>query len=106
MTTIRTLAISFVLATAALSASAQSQPAASASMPMSGNAMPMMDNAMPHDCGKAIAKHDHGADRGTPSMQAKAAPCGPIAGAPTPAAAASAAKKQPRHDHAKFHKNS
>ena len=99
MTTIHTLAISFVLATAALSASAQSQPAASASMPMSGN-------AMPHDCGKAIAKHDHGADRGTPSMQAKAAPCEPIAGAPTPAAAASAVKKQPRHDHAKFHKNS
>lgn len=55
MTTIRTLFVSAFLASAALAASAQTQPAASASVPM-GGAM------MSHDCAKPMAKHDHGAD--------------------------------------------
>jgi hypothetical protein len=56
MTTIRTLFVPPLLASAALAASAQTQPAASASMPM-GGAM------MAHDYAKPMAKHDHGVDK-------------------------------------------
>ena len=56
MTTIRTLFVSALFASAALAATAQTQPAASASMPM-GGAM------VSHDCAKPMAKHDHGAEK-------------------------------------------
>jgi hypothetical protein len=99
MSTIRTLLASFLFASAALSASAQTQPAAGASAPM-GGAM------MSQDCAKPMAKHDHGADKGMPRPTAKAEPCMGDAGATAPAASASAPKKQPNHDHSKFHKTS
>lgn len=94
MTTIRTLFVCALFASAALAASAQTQPAASASMPM-GGAMTS------HDCAKPMAKHDHGAEKGTPRPMAKSGPC--VAGAPAtaPKAAASTAqtKKLPKHNH-------
>lgn len=99
MSTIRTLSAAFILATLALTAIAQTPPAAGASMPMmGGEAM-----AMPHDCAKGMAKHDHGAERGSP--RPKSADCGPAGAAAAPEAAASGAKAKQRHDHSKFHKN-
>ncbi|MEI2677427.1 MAG: hypothetical protein V9G29_05930 [Burkholderiaceae bacterium] len=94
MTTIRTLFVSALFASAALAASAQTQPAASASMPMGGG-------MMAHDCAKPMAKHDHGAERGTPRSTAKSGPCMAAAAAMAPEAAASAApaKKLPKHNH-------
>lgn len=98
MSTIRTLSAAFFLATMALTASAQTTPAAGGSMPMGGEAM-----AMPHDCKMGIAKHDHGAERGSP--RAKSADCGSTAATASPDAAASGAKSNQKHDHSKFHKN-
>jgi len=94
MTAIRTLFVSVLFASAALAASAQTQPAASASMPM-GGAM------MSHDCAKPMAKHDHGADKGTPRATAKSGPCmaGAAATAPEAAASTAPAKKLPKHNH-------
>ncbi len=94
MTTIHSLFVSALFASAALAASAQTPPAASASMPM-GGAM------MSHDCAKPMAKHDHGAEKGTPRSTAKSGPCMAGAGATAPDAAASAApaKKLPKHNH-------
>jgi len=68
MTTIRTLFVSALFASAALAASAQTQAAASASMPMVG-AM------VSHDCAKPMAKHDHAAEKGMPRPMAKSSPC-------------------------------
>lgn len=99
MTTIRTLSAAFFLAAVALTASAQTPPADGASMPMMGGEA----KAMPHDCAKGVAKHDHGAERGSP--RAKSADCGPASAAAAPEAAASGAKAKKPHDHAKFHKN-
>jgi hypothetical protein len=94
MSTIRTLFVSALFASAALAASAQTPPAAGASMPM-GCAM------MSHDCAKPMAKHDHGAERGTPRSASKSAPCaaGMAAMAPEGAASAAPAKKLPKHNH-------
>ena len=94
MTTIRTLFVSALFATAALSASAQTQPAAGSSMPMSG-AMATQD------CAKPMAKHDHGAEKGTPRPMAKSGPCvaGAAARAPEGAASTAQAKKVPKHNH-------
>ncbi len=94
MSTIRTLFVSALFASAALAASAQTQPAASASMPM-GGAM------MSHDCAKPMAKHDHGAERGTPRAMAKSGPCaaGATATAPEGAASTARTKKLPKHNH-------
>ena len=77
MSTFRTLFVSALFASAALAASAQTPPAASASMPM-GGAM------MSHDCAKPMAKHDHGAERGTPRSAPKSGPCAPGMGAMAP----------------------
>lgn len=88
MTTARNLVASLAFIAFASSALAQQAPAAAASGPMSGG---MMDKG----CAKAVAKHDHGADRGAPKATA---PC-------APASKASSAKAKARHDHAKFHKN-
>ena len=94
MTTIRTLFVSALFAAAALAASAQTPPAASASMPM-GGAM------MSHDCAKPMAKHDHGAEKGTPRPMAKTGPCAAGAAPMAPEGAASTAqtKKLPKHNH-------
>jgi hypothetical protein len=94
MSTFRTLVVSALFASAALAASAQTPPAASASMPM-GGAM------MSHDCAKPMAKHDHGAERGTPRSASKSGPCaaGMAATASEGAASAAPAKKLPKHDH-------
>jgi putative alpha-1,2-mannosidase len=50
------------------------------------------------DCAKPMARHDHGAEKGTPSPKA-AAPCGAAA------ASKKTAKAKTGHDHAKIHKN-
>lgn len=94
MSTFRTLFVSALFASAALAASAQTPPAASASMPM-GGAM------MSHDCAKPMAKHDHGAEKGTPRPMAKSGPCpaGAAAAGSEGAASAAPAKKLPRHNH-------
>jgi hypothetical protein len=94
MSTIRTLLASFLFASVALSAAAQTQPAASASMPMGGA---MMSN----DCAKPMAKHDHGAEKGTPRPMSKSGPCAAGAAATAQEGAASTAqsKKLPKHNH-------
>lgn len=94
MSTFRTLFVSALFASAALAASAQTPPAASASMPM-GGAM------MSHDCAKPMAKHDHGAEKGTPRPMAKSGPCmaGATATASDGAASTTPAKKLPKHNH-------
>ena len=74
-------------AVAIVAASAIAQPAAPAA---SAASAPMMD------CPK-MAKHDHGAEKGTPTPKSSA--CADMA-----APAASAAKKKPLHDHGKMHK--
>lgn len=99
MSTFRTLFVSALFACADLAASAQTPPAASVSMPVGAA-------TMSHDCAKPMAKHDHGAEKGMPRPAAKAEPCMGDTSATAPAASASAPKKQPSHDHAKFHKNS
>ncbi|HJW11562.1 MAG TPA: hypothetical protein VJ598_07240 [Albitalea sp.] len=76
-----------VLAASAFPALAQQQ-AAEATMPMH------------EQCAKApMAKHDHGAERGTRAPMAMTG-CAPEAAAP-----AASAQARARHDHAKFHKN-
>lgn len=85
------------LALLTLSAVAQSQPTQGAPMPM-----PTVE--MSHDCGKPMKRHDHGAERGTPSPKSMPAPCAAGAAAPS-AEGASAPKKRLNHDHGKFHKN-
>jgi hypothetical protein len=94
MCTIRTVFVTALFASAALAASAQTQPAASASMPM-GGAM------MSHDCAKPMAKHDHGAEKGTPHAMSKTGPgaAGAAAMAPEGAASSAPAKKLPKHNH-------
>ncbi len=95
MTTIRILfAVAFATSVAfAATAQAQSAPAASAPM-MSGN-------TMPHDCAKPMAKHDHGAEKGTPRPMSMTGPCaaGAAASAPEGAASAAKTKKLPKHNH-------
>lgn len=88
----RTLGLALVAALSASPVFAQQHPDA-ASMPMDGA-------SMPHDCGKAIKRHDHGAEKGTPTPGSM-----DCAHAATPAAsAASGARKKPLHDHGTFHK--
>lgn len=99
MTTIAMLCTAFLAGTLAVGATAQTAPSTAASMPMAGA-------AMPRDCGKPLARHDHGAERGSPAPKAKTAPCEQGAGAAKPAQAASAPSKRPKHDHGRFHKNS
>lgn len=55
--------------------------------------------AAPGDCARPMARHDHGAERLTPSPKA-AAPC-----APAKTRTSAKAKVGPGHDHGKFHKN-
>lgn len=94
MTTIRTLLASVLFASVALSAAAQAQPAATASAPMGGSMMST-------DCAKPMAKHDHGAEKGTPRPMAKTGPCAAGAAPMAPEGAASTAqtKKLPKHNH-------
>ena len=82
----RILSVTFFVTSIAFAASAQSQPMAAASTPMAGA-------SMPHDCARPMAKHDHGAQKNTPTPNAMSGPC-------APAAAASASKLKSRHDHA------
>ncbi|MBI2752400.1 MAG: hypothetical protein HYX46_02635 [Betaproteobacteria bacterium] len=95
MTTIRNLfAIAFATSIA-FAAVAQAQSAPAASAPMMGG------NTMPHDCAKPMAKHDHGAEKGTPRPMSMTGPCAAGAAATAPEGAASAAKtkKLPKHNH-------
>jgi hypothetical protein len=92
MTTIRILSAALFVASIALTATAQAQTGAAASAPMAGAATSA-------DCPKPMAKHDHGADKGTPHPVSMSAPCAPTT-------SASAPKRGSRHDHAKFNKAS
>lgn len=96
MSTIRTLCAVIFAASVGLSGAVQAQSAPAASMPMA-------DGPMSHDCAKRVRKHDHGAEKGTPTPMAKSVPCTAATAVPAPAAAASAAKK-PGHNHSTFHK--
>lgn len=53
--------------------------------------------SMPQDCTKAMARHDHGAEKGTPAPKSGACP---MATGASPAKA----KAKMGHDHARFHK--
>jgi len=78
------LALSFIgFAIAASAAIAQDKPAAA----------PAAAASMPMDCGKAMRRHDHNAERNLPVSASKGC---------APARAASVVK--PAHDHAKVHK--
>lgn len=94
MSKIRTLFASVLFASVAVTASAQTQPAPGASTPM-GGAM------MSGDCAKPMAKHDHGAEKGTPRAASKSGPCptGAMVTAPEAAASTAQAKKMPKHNH-------
>ena len=81
----RILSVTFFVTSIAFAANTQSQPMAAPSTPMAG--------ASPHDCARPMAKHDHGAQKNTPTPNAMSGPC-------APAAAASASKVKSRHDHA------
>jgi hypothetical protein len=54
-------------------------------------------STMPRDCAKPMARHDHGAEKGTPTPMSAGCPM---------ATSASPAKTKAKlgHDHAKFHK--
>lgn len=91
MTTIRILSAALFVTLIALTASAQAQP-------MSGASTPMASASMPHDCARPMAKHDHSAEKGMPTPKSMSGPC-------APAAAASASKAKPRHDHASSKNN-
>jgi hypothetical protein len=93
MTQTRKLCIALFLSTLALTATAQDRPAASP-------ASPTPSTTLAHDCVKPMPRHDHTAEKGTPTPKSIIGPCGPSA-----AASAPKAKAQLRHDHAKFHKN-
>lgn len=60
-------------------------------------APPVAAAPAPGDCARPMARHDHGAERYTPSPKA-AAPCGTVK-------ARAKAKSVTGHDHGKFHKN-
>lgn len=78
---------------------AQAQQAATpAATPAAAPAAPVA--APKQDCARPIARHDHGAERGTPSARARAATC-PPEGASSGAAPRSI---KPTHDHGKTHK--
>lgn len=97
MTTIRALAAAIFAASVALSGTVQAQSAPAV-------AKPMASGTMSQDCcAKPMRKHDHGAEKGTPTPMAMAAPSAVAAAASGPAAAASSAKK-PGHNHSTFHK--
>lgn len=87
--------IAVLFTSLALAASAHAQPSAGASSPMAGG-------MQAGDCAKPQARHDHGAEKGSPRPLQKTGPC-KAEGAAAPAAASSA-KKKPAHDHAKTHK--
>ncbi len=96
MSTIRTsFAITAIFA-AALSTAVQAQPAPTA--PASAAAPKQQE------CGKTMARHDHGAEKGTPRPSTMAMPCAAKEAASAPDASASAPKKKLKHDHSTFHK--
>jgi hypothetical protein len=79
----------------AIAATAQTPSAPAAPAPMMGG------NTMAHDCAKPAAKHDHGAERGTPRPMSTSKPCEArmTAAVPTGAASAAKVKKPLKHDH-------
>jgi hypothetical protein len=86
----RILSIAFALALST-AAVAQEAPAPTAAPAVDATA------TTPRDCTKPMARHDHGAERGTPTPMS--------AGCPMAIADTSAkTKAKLGHDHAKFHK--
>ena len=103
MRTPASIASVLVLMLGAASAMAQEgptpTPAPAKTAPAAG--APAASTATAMNCGSGMKRHDHGAERGTPS--AKAMPCAPATDA------ASGTKKKTRqkpiHDHTTFHKS-
>lgn len=71
----------------------------SAALAQDGPAAPAAASSASTDCAKPMARHDHGAEKGTPSPKAMA-PCGAESASP-----AKKVKAKAGHDHGKFHKN-
>jgi hypothetical protein len=61
------------------------------------NPAPAGAASMPHDCAKPMARHDHGAEKGTPTPMSAACPM-------ASAAPVEKAKAKRGHDHARVHK--
>ena len=74
MTFIRIFSTALIAVSAATPALAQQRPAQMASAPMAAASMPV-------DCAKPMARHDHGADKGSPQPKSKSGPCAPAKGA-------------------------
>lgn len=86
----------------AIALSALALPAAYAADPVDAPPTQPAAAAMPMDCAK-MARHDHGAERGTPTPTMSAG-C-PMATAAAPAkTSAQARPKKAGHDHARVHK--
>jgi hypothetical protein len=92
MSMIRNLFASLLVTSVAFGASVQAQPAPTASMPMG-------DHMKSTDCAKPMAKHDHGAEKGTPSPKSGPCAAGTMATAPEGAASTAPARKLPKHNH-------
>lgn len=93
MITVRNFLFTAFFFAMSLSMAAQAQPTPSASGP---SASVMMSQG----CSKPMAKHDHGADKGTPRPMAKSGPCTAASASSADGAASSAtAKKLPKHNH-------
>lgn len=94
MTTIRILSAALLVASIALTATAQAQTAAPASAPVAGAAMST-------DCPKPMAKHDHAAEKGNPRPMSMSAGCPPAKATSALSAASAAEKRRLRHEHAR-----
>jgi hypothetical protein len=95
MRTSALVSTSFALVLAFAASAAPAQEARSTATPAAPGA------SAPMDCGTAMARHDHGAERNVPA--AKAMPC--AAEAAASGVAKSKVPAKPTHDHARFHKN-
>lgn len=93
---VRKLALAVALAAIGLSTAYAAEDA----VVESGTPAPMAP--MTQDCVKPAARHDHGAEKGTPTpISAK---CAMAADAATQPADKAKAKAKMGHDHARFHK--
>ncbi len=90
--------VAFVLAVAAIGLSTAYAAGEAAPAPAEAASAALM----PMDCGKQMARHDHGAEKGTPMpMSAK---CAMASDAPADASAPKKTESIKGHDHARFHK--
>ena len=84
MTTIHNISAAILACAFGLTVTVQAQPAAAGAVPMAGA-------TLKQDCARPVAKHDHGAEKGTPSPKTMSGPCTPADAARMSSDAASAA---------------